>query len=169
MSESDNSPRHSGLLLAGALLTAIAIALGMTWFVKADMRRNSRIVNMSCRASVGAAGQPVIAGFIIADQPQTVVVRALGPSLLPHGLSDALKQPRLRLVRNKDGAELARNQGWQTKENERLAGDLKRFAPGEAGDAACILRLPPGSYTAFVESPDDVPGTTMVEVFAVID
>ena len=50
---------------------------------------NSKLKNMSTRGSVGTVDNVLISGFIVGDVGSaTVVVRALGPSLASHGVSE---------------------------------------------------------------------------------
>src|SRR5207302_4253619 len=52
---------------------------------------NVRMAKISTRAAVGIAQNVAIAGFIInGDSPKRVMVRALGPSLTPFGITGAL-------------------------------------------------------------------------------
>lgn len=160
---------RSGILLAVGLLTTSAAVGVFLLVVKADFLRQSRLINVSCRGLAGAGGEAMVAGFVIADHPQTVVVRALGPSLASQGVANPLQNPRLRIVRNNTGAELARNEGWRAPENERLWGDLIPYAPADPRDAVCVMTLPAGAYSAVIEPRSGAAGTAMVEIFVIVD
>lgn len=155
------------LALAGLLATA-AVVWAVVALLQVDFRQQSNLVNVSIRAQVKPP-EAVIAGFVIARHTQTVVVRALGPSLAAQKVTDVLPQPRLRIVRNQDGVELARNEGWRVSGSPRLLADLAPYAPGDPRDAVCVVTLPAGMYSAVIESRDGQPGTAMLEIFVLLD
>jgi hypothetical protein len=165
------SPGWRNNLAAAAGLLAVAAAVwAIVHIIKLDFRRQSHLVNVSMRGDVGPAGREMIAGFVIAKHSQVVVVRALGPSLAAQRVARALPAPRLRIVRNHDGAEVARNEGWKLADGSpRLLGDLAPYAPADPRDAVCVLTLPAGTYSAVVESRDGKTGTAMLEIFVVVD
>ena len=162
-------PWRSGIFLAVGLLATSAVVGVFVLVVKADFLRQSRLVNVSYRGLAGPGGAAMVAGFVIADHPQTVVVRALGPSLASQGVANPLKNPRLRIVRNKTGAELARNEGWRVPGNERLWSDLSPYAPADPHDAVCVMTLRAGAYSAVIEPCSGAAGTAMVEIFVIVN
>ncbi len=164
------SPRLRPSLAASfALLTTIAVVTGLVHLINHDFRRQSHLVNVSVQSMVGVDGQPMIAGFVIADHAQTVVVRALGPSLARLAGPEPLFQPRLRIVRNRDGVDVARNEGWRVAGNERLERDLRSYAPLDPREAVCVATLPAGAYSAVIESRNGVAGLAALEVFVIVD
>lgn len=156
------------MLAIAGLLTVAAVVWAVVALLQVDLRRQSHLVNVSFSAPVRPE-RPVIAGFVIANHSQDVLVRATGPSLAAQNVKEPLLQPRLRIVRNHDGAELARNEGWRVSGSPRLRSDLAPYAPADPRDAVCIVTLPAGMYSAIVESRDGAPGTVMVEVFVLLD
>ncbi|MDO8540114.1 MAG: hypothetical protein Q7S40_06685 [Opitutaceae bacterium] len=152
-----------------AVLTTLAVVTGLVHLLKRDFRRQSHLINVSLQAMVGVGGRPMIAGFVIADHSQTVVVRALGPSVARPADVAPLTQPRLRIVRNRDGVDVAMNEGWRVAANERLERDLKPYAPPDPREAACVLTLPAGAYSAVIESRDGSPGLAGLEIFVLLD
>jgi len=58
------------------------------------------------------------------------------------------------------------NTGWNAPGNERLKTDLASYAPLDAREAALVVTLPAGAYTAIVETADGTPGVGIVEVTA---
>src|SRR6185503_10932897 len=57
------------------------------------------MVNMSTRGRVGTGGDVMIGGLVVrGNGPQTVVIRARGPSLTQYGIPNALADPSLTLV-----------------------------------------------------------------------
>lgn len=127
-----------------------------------------RIVNISSRARVGAGDQVAIAGFVITGQEsKPVLIRAVGPTLATaFQLSGALASPRLELFQGT--TSLAVNSGIA---GNRVALDAAAqragaFALGAAGtDAAILITLAPGNYTAIVSSTTAATGVALVEVY----
>src|SRR5262249_21754704 len=110
---------------------------------------NSTMANLSTRGFVGTGDDLLIGGFIVGEvDSATVVLRALGPSLAAFGLSDPLQDPSLT-VYDSNGVAIASNDNWQ---DDPSATDLMEdnLAPTEDAEAATILHLPAGSYTAIV-------------------
>ena len=94
-----------------------------------------------------------------------MLVRAAGPALSAFGVAGALAQPRLSIYRS-DGTLVTRVTGWSDTGDLRsavAATGAFAFAPG-SGDAAVLLTLPAGGYTAHVDGGN---GETLVEVYRV--
>lgn len=130
----------------------------------------SRLVNLSTRAFSGGSGAELIAGFALAGAaPRTVLIRAVGPSLTPFGVENAHPNPMLRVFAGSN--EVARNDDWSTNGAAELGQTMTRvgaFALGVASrDAAVVLRLAPGSYTAVVEANGATSGVALIEVYEV--
>ena len=129
-------------------------------------RPEAPLANISTRGQVLTGNDVMIGGFVInGADPQTVVVRARGPSLVPFGIPNALANPVLQLVRSSDQATIAINDDWQAATN---AADLQAsgFAPSSNQEAAILITLDPGAYTAIVTGAGGTTGVAIVEVFA---
>ena len=125
---------------------------------------NSKLGNVSGRGFVGTGDNVLISGFIVGDVGSgTVVVRALGPSLGSFGVSQPLSDPILTIYDSK-GSVIATNDNWQDGNN---APDVQRhgLAPPNALDAAIVLHLPAGAYTAVVRGANGATGNALVEVY----
>jgi len=124
----------------------------------------SKLANLSARGLVGSGDEVLISGFIIGDvASNTVVIRAIGPSLGSAGLSDPLSDPMLT-VYDDNGVAIATNDNWQ---DDKSAMDIEKneLAPTQDAEAATILHLPAGAYTTIVSGTDGATGTGLVEVF----
>jgi hypothetical protein len=144
------------------------LGVGIVEVFAIDTASRSRLVNVSTRASVGTGENMLIGGFYL-QKEATVVVRTQGPTLARYGL-DALTGTKLTIVRQSDRATLATNDGWNSPRatgNARLSTDLAGYAPLDSREAAQVITLQPGAYTALVESADGNPGIGIVEVFNV--
>lgn len=74
----------------------------------------SQLSNISTRAFVQTGGNVMIGGFIVqGTQPKRVIIRAIGPELIPLGVPDALADPTLEL-HDATGALIASNDNWVT-------------------------------------------------------
>lgn len=125
-----------------------------------------RLVNVSARTQVGTGDNILFAGFVIGGTtPLRVLVRAVGPTLGAFGVTGALNDPRLEILRGT--TSVATNDNW-------LAADAPTFsAVGAFGltagsrDAALVVSLAPGSYTAQVSGVGGTTGVALVEVYEV--
>jgi len=125
---------------------------------------NSQLTNVSGRAFVGTGNNVLISGFIIGDVgSDTVVVRALGPSLGAFGLANPLSDPVLTIYDSK-GVAIASNNNWQDDPTADLV-RRNRLAPPNTLDSAIVLHLPAGSYTAIVRGANGATGNALVEVY----
>ena len=119
--------------------------------------------NISTRGAVQGTANPMIAGFIIGNGDNvTVLLRALGPALNSFGLS-GLSDPRLDLY-DAEGNILASNNNWQESQAVEIA--ATGLAPSDPLEAAILMNLPRGTYTAVlspVEGQDH--GTALAELY----
>jgi hypothetical protein len=124
------------------------------------------LANISTRGQVLTGNDVMIGGFVVqGDAPQTVVVRARGPSLVPFGITNALANPTLQLVRSSDQATIATNDDWGNASNSADVA-ASGFAPSNPLEAAILITLQPGAYTAIVTGAGGGTGVGIVEVFA---
>lgn len=134
------------------------------------------LVAISTRGSVGAGEAVMTGGFgLVGTEPMAVLVRGIGPTLAGYGVSGTLKDPVVEVYRIGAGGVpslVARNDNWSDDPRASLAivGAVKSGDfPLDAGskDAALLLQLPPGTYTAQVGSADGTTGVALVEVYLV--
>jgi YVTN family beta-propeller protein len=124
----------------------------------------SPLINIATRGQVLTGDDVMIGGFIIQGSgPQTVVVRARGPSLAQAGVPGVLQNPVLQLF-DGGGALLATNDDWQTASNASTI-QASGFAPSDASEAAILMTLQPGAYSAIVTGANGTTGVAIVEVF----
>ena len=107
----------------------------------------------------------MIAGFIIASRTGgsgQVLVRALGPSLGDFGVADPLADPLLDLY-DANGLLIASSDSWQSdQETEITATGLQ---PSNNAEAAILITLAPGAYTAIESGKNGGTGVGLVEVY----
>jgi hypothetical protein len=130
-----------------------------------------RLINISTRGEAGAGENVLIGGFIITgNAPKTVLVRGVGPGLAAFGVGGTLADPRLR-VYGPSGL-VAENDNWSTVAAEATATAAAGTQTGAfalvsgSKDAAVILTLNPGAYTAQVSAADGTStGVALVEIY----
>jgi hypothetical protein len=121
------------------------------------------LINIATRGQVLTGNDVMIAGFIIqGSQPQTVVVRARGPSLAAAGVVGPLANPRLQLFSGQ--TEIGNNDNWQSAANAATL-QAMGFAPADSLESAILVTLNPGAYTAIVTGVGGTTGVAIVEVF----
>ena len=147
-----------------------------------------KLVNFSSRGLASAAN-PLIAGFVISPGgPKMVLIRAVGPTLQNFGVTGALANPYLRVF-NSNCTRAWQDDDWQstpqylaldsTGATMLLASYTNVRDPAAAAtesgafpltprsrDAALVVVLPPGNYTAQVTpSGTSAAGAALVEVY----
>lgn len=129
-----------------------------------------RLVNISSRGEVTAGDGLLIGGFVVTgNSPKQLLIRGIGPSLGAFGVSGVLADPRLRVYR--DGGILAENDNWSVipADATSIADAGRRVGAfalqNGSKDAAVIVTLSPGAYTAQVMSNDGSPGTALIEIY----
>ena len=131
------------------------------------VERTDQLVNLSSRLRVAAgdSSRAVVAGFVIAGtHAKKILVRAIGPGLATFGVSRALENPKLQLF-DRDGRLVAENDDWISTEVNATADGVGAFRvnPGSK-DAALVVTLAPGAYTAAVTGSDGE-GVVLIEVY----
>lgn len=151
----------------GAGYTAIvrgfndATGIGLVEAYDLDRAVDSKLANISTRGLVQTGDNVMIAGTIVqGGLPQTVIVRALGPSL---PLAGTLADPTLEL-RDGNGALIAANDDWQ---DAQAADIIATIPPSDDLESAIVATLPAvgAAYTAIVRGANDTTGIAVVEVY----
>ena len=131
----------------------------------------SRLTALSMRAHVGRDEAVLIGGFtVIGDGQLTLLLRGVGPALAAFGVTNPLVDPQLTLHRA--GSILAGNDDWSNSTNvpgiQSATTRVGGFAltPGSR-DAAILLALSAGNYTAIVSGINGATGTALFEVYVV--
>ncbi|MEY2493211.1 MAG: hypothetical protein QOH24_2162 [Verrucomicrobiota bacterium] len=126
-----------------------------------------RVANLSTRVGVGSYGHVLINGFIISgNDPKTIVVRAIGPSLSQFGVAGVLADPVLKLY-DSTGALIGSNDNWRESQEAAFAegGPFHDLQPSSETESAIGITLPPGSYTAIVSGKDNTEGVALAELY----
>jgi hypothetical protein len=133
-----------------------------------DRGARARLVNLSVRALTAGAADPLVFGFVIGGgTSRTLLIRALGPGLLTHGVTGFLPDPRMELF---SGTRLiGRNEDWRLDSALAAKGSSGLALPPatHALDAAMLVTLPPGAHTVRVMDASRGGGVVVVELYEV--
>ena len=162
-SEGGGDPPIVKELSGGALLGSIQLfgtnSHGTSTFQLLFLAPPSGAVNISTRVLVGIGENVLIGGFIITGSaPKVVIIRAIGPSL---GIPTALQDPILQLNNSSGGT--VTNDDWKATQ-EQIIRDTT-IPPPDNREAAIVIALDPGNYTAIVSGKGGGTGIGLVEVY----
>ena len=121
--------------------------------------------NISTRLKVETSDNVLIGGFIVSGpDPKRIMVRAIGPSLTPLGVSGALGNPILEL--HDSVGTIAINDNWMDAANRQEIID-STLAPTNDLESAILMTLPANNstYTAIVRGVNDATGLGLVEAY----
>ena len=124
-----------------------------------------QLLNISTRGLVQSGDDVLIAGFFVGGTGPvgtSIMVRALGPSLSPFGIANALPDPVLEL-RDASGTLIGSNNNW--KDSQEAAITLTGLAPKNDLESGILTSLNGGSFTAIVRSATAATGPAVVEVY----
>jgi hypothetical protein len=102
----------------------------------------------------------MIGGFFVLNQPQKVIIRAIGPSL---GLVGQLDDPTLQLF-DSNGTLIASNNDWAETQQAEI--EQTGIPPSNSRESAIVRTLVPSNYTAIVRGANGATGVAVVEVYA---
>jgi hypothetical protein len=131
-----------------------------------------RLINLSARATTGNSN-PLIAGFVIGGTTaRTVLIRAIGPDLTQYVGPAALDDPKLELYVREGGMNrlVAANDDWAGSPLFASLGSRVGAFPlpdPSSLDAALVVTLDPGVYSAKVLGVNNASGITLVEIYEV--
>lgn len=159
--------------------TETGTALAEVYDASADPgAETQRLVNISTRGMVEAGDGVLIGGFVVrGSTPKKVLVRGIGPRLAGFGVTGALADPRLAVFSGQ--TVVAQNDNWSTPtpvgagqtpatatELAAVAQTVGAFALGAGSlDAAVLVTLAPGAYTAQVAGAGTTTGVALVEIY----
>jgi hypothetical protein len=127
-----------------------------------------RLINVSVRTQI-EAGTVLTAGFVIAgNSSRNVLIRAVGPTLgTAFGVTGVMANPRFDVFSGQ--TVIGSNDNWGGGAPLTVAfTSVGAFQlPATSSDAALLLNLTPGSYTAQVSGVSGTGGVTLVEVYEV--
>jgi len=129
------------------------------------------LINASARAYVGTGENVLIPGFVIGGSGTLrMLIRAVGPTLANFNVAGVLADPTITLYRDK--TVLATNDNWSSAANASAIASTATAVgaftlSASSKDAAVLMTLTPGSYTAVVSGVGATTGTALVELYVV--
>ncbi|MBE2216240.1 MAG: DUF1800 family protein [Opitutaceae bacterium] len=155
-------------LLRALVLLVAASAFGPTLPVARAQTTPApgRLANISARAFTGNGNSVLIAGFVLSGtNSRTMLLRAVGPGLAPFGVANHVLDPELRLYRG-SGYDLV-NDTWGADTD--LIAAYRRLGAfsliNNSKDAALLIPLYPGSYTAHALGRSGGTGEVLLELY----
>jgi hypothetical protein len=128
-----------------------------------------RLVNISSRGLVTPDDGVLIGGFVVSgNYPKTLLIRGVGPGLSNLGVTGVLADPSLTIYQ--DRKAIATNEGWANSAAIAAAAvQTGAFTlPSGSKDAAVLLTLNPGAYTAQIKSAKNASsGVALIEIYEV--
>lgn len=155
--------RYRPASTGGAILGLFAfLSLGLP-------AQETRLANVSALTRVGTGDDVLTAGFVIGGTaPKRVVIRAVGPSIgtAPFNVPGVLTDPQLSVYGPNSSTRIAAaNDNWNSADAAAF-GSVGAFALAAGSrDAAIVVTLEPGPYTAQVVGPNESTGNAIVEVY----
>lgn len=142
-----------------------ATGIGVVEVYDLEVDSGPDLANISTRGNVFTDPNIMIAGLIVQGvNQQTLVARGMGPSLTAAGVNGALADPVLE-IRNTQGALLIANDNWKDDGNQAAALQQANIAPGFDAEAAIIVNVPSGTYTALLRGKNNTTGVGLVEIY----
>lgn len=129
-----------------------------------------RMIGLSSRASVGTGDNIMVSGFVIqGSTPKQVVVRAIGPSLAQYNIANPMADPQVTIY-DSNSQPIAGNDNFGSVANlSDLKAAMSRLGlsalPDGSRDAAMLVTLKPGLYTAQVSGVNNGTGVGMLEIY----
>lgn len=139
-----------------------------------------RLVNIATRGMVEAGDGVLIGGFVIkGTNPKKILIRGVGPQLGAFGVTGTLADPRLTVSSGQ--TTIAQNDNWSIPVTvvggqapataTEIAAAAKAVGAFDltagSADAAVLLTLPPGVYTAQIAGNGTTTGVALVEIYEV--
>ena len=153
------SPGNYTAILKGAHGEA---GVGLVEAYDFDTASTAKLANIATRGFVNTGDNVMIGGFIIGGtEPANVLVRAIGPSLIPFGVQGALQATTLEL-HDANGGVIS-NEGWRSTQEAEITATT--IPPTNDNEAAILATLVPGNYTAIVRGKNNTTGIAVVEAY----
>lgn len=126
---------------------------------------SARLVNVSARNRVGTGDDILIAGFTISGTgSKPLLIRAVGPKLGTFGVVGFLLNPKLEIY-DGAGVKVTENDDWSPSLAATFTAVGAFALDAGSRDAALIVALPPGGYTAQVRGADGGTGEGLIEIY----
>lgn len=128
----------------------------------------AHLVNISARAGAGAGDQTCITGFVVRGGSRSILVRTVGPTLQPQGVTGFAADPALKLY---DGGTLGdTNDNWGAAANAAaIATTMSTVGafdlPAASKDAALLVNATEGVHSVHASDPSGTAGVVLSEIY----
>ena len=134
-----------------------------------DASTDVKLINLSTQGFSGTGINALVPGFVIGGPgPKRILLRVIGPQLGSFGVPNTMADPQLVVVPLNTDIEIARNDNWggttELKTAFAISGAFG-LSDDASKDAALVVTLPPGGYTAVVSGADGGTGVVLVEAY----
>ena len=130
-----------------------------------------KLTNLSARTFVGTGSDALFAGFVVnGTLPKRLLIRAVGPTLAGFGVGGTLDNPVLTLRPLGSETIVATNDDWAGTAALKAAFTSVgafAFTADTSLDAALVVELAPGAYTATVSGRNGANGIALIEVYEI--
>lgn len=129
----------------------------------------SRFTNVSARGNAGSGSSALAIGFAVTGNvSKTLLIRGIGPTLANFGIAGALSAPQLTVYDSNQNV-LGSNAGWNgTAQLTAAFSAVTAFAlPPTSADAAVLVTVQPGIYTAQVSGVGGTTGVALLEMYEI--
>jgi hypothetical protein len=161
---------NAGSYTCTATNSSGSVTSGAATLAVVNTANPGRLVNISCRATVGTGGNILITGFVVGGAgtsgSEPLLIRASGPALVPFGVTGTLPDPQLQLFSG--STVLESNDGWAGNAAITSAASAVGafgWSTPASHDAALLDGLSGGGYTAQIAGESGDTGVALAEVY----
>ncbi len=123
------------------------------------------IVSLSGRGLIQSEDNVVMSDFTVeGDTASNLIIRALGPSLNNSGSANMVSDLVLELY-DENGSILSTNDNWQEDAEQANQIMARGLVPADSAEAAMVVSLSPGNYTAVIRGKNNTLGVASLEVY----
>jgi hypothetical protein len=133
-----------------------------------DASSSVRLANVSTLGFVGTDENVLTPGFVISGtRPKRLLIRAIGPGLIPLGVEAVLADPQFSVFPAGASVAIAGSNDWGgTVALRTTFTNAGAFAVADnSRDAAVDVTLAPGGYTVVTSGTGNTTGTALVEIY----
>ncbi|HVU34465.1 MAG TPA: immunoglobulin domain-containing protein [Opitutaceae bacterium] len=147
---------------AGNYWVEVSNSLGFmdSYLAIVTVQEPTRLTNLSVRSFSGTGDRILTVGFALSGAGKPLLVRAVGPSLAPYGVTDFMTDPRLTVFEN--STAILSNDDW-SGDDGRTLGAFQ--LPAGSKDAVVRNAFSGRNYTAQVDSSTGGTGEALVELY----
>jgi phosphohistidine swiveling domain-containing protein len=137
--------------------------------VAVDVARQGRIYGLAARGPAGGGSATMIVGVAMAagtdGANKNIVFRGLGPELVSQGVANTLPNPQIELYQGSNRIAVNKDWGGASALRQAFLGIGLSDLPSASLDAALLVSLVPGNYTALISDEAGGSGIALGELY----